>query len=451
MVSSALTQSAIYRALEVELIRFMQQETDCQGLTLALSGGADSMLLLNLYGALCQSHGIAFEAIYVHHGLSPNASAWQAHCAAACQTLQVPFQAVSVTVHKVPRQSLEEQARELRYQALDTNASPNHALVFGHHANDQLETFLLRLQRGAGLDGLAAMASKRRLASGRLCFRPLLEVTRSEIEQLLALANIAHIEDESNQDDSYSRNFLRNRVIPLWQSVQPGLLTSVTRAAALLREQSELLAEYSQLDLQQCLQQQHLRLSPLAAMSRARQANVVRAFLAFHGLKMPSQAVLNQILDQALGAKADAELAIQVGRASEFAEQAIMLRRYRQSLFVVKPQADLADFNWPDMPSYTLPDGRTLQREQGTGMRLPQDDEIVSIRFDVPLLRIHLAHKPGSNTIKHWLKDAGVAPWLRPRVPVVFYNETPVQIIGVGFSHAHARLDGVQWRCIAST
>ncbi|CCQ09633.1 tRNA(Ile)-lysidine synthetase [Pseudoalteromonas luteoviolacea B = ATCC 29581] len=439
-MNSLLSSDPLYRHVRSRLEQILHEHQPVSELCVALSGGADSMALLHMAANFAHEINFPIRALYVHHGLSKNADQWQVHCQYACSRLNVPFKAVKVNVHEKPRHSLEAQAREARYEALTEETSKLSVVLLGQHANDQLETILLRLQRGTGLLGLGGMAASRRLVNGAVCFRPLLAVTKAQIESFITTYQIKHITDESNYDERFARNFLRNKVIPLWQTIQPGLLQSITRAAELIKAQQALLDEYTQADLDFANDNGKLCIEKLRVMSLARQNNLLRAWLESHGQMMPSKAILDQIRCQAIHAKQDAKLDIQLA--------ASRIKRFRNKLYCVKPAPILSDYRLViDEPLY-YQQGCLMVDKDVNGICSPCDDQEVWLRFDRLHDRIHLAHKPGSNTIKHWLKDAGIPSWERPYVPVIYYNDTPVQIIGIGYAKNLASEQGVSWSVV---
>ncbi|WP_105168879.1 tRNA lysidine(34) synthetase TilS [Pseudoalteromonas sp. T1lg23B] len=414
-------------------------------MSVALSGGVDSVVLLHLCHTLrAEQAPLHLEAIYIDHGLSADSKAWQQFCERLCQSLAIEFKTTSVTIEQKARHSLESQAREARYAALDRLAREDSLLVLGQHADDQLETFLLRLKRGSGLSGLASMRQSTELASGRQCIRPLLSVSRQDIEAFANLLAISHIEDHSNQDDSFDRNFLRNQVLPLLKSRFKGFLSSALRSIELLQQQQLLIDEITEQDLQLCqTAEQTLNLVTLSQLSQARQANTVRAWLQGHNLKMPSKVVLEQLLYQALNSKQDAQLSISIGQAE--------VKRYRQHLFVVIPQIVPASQIITDLDSVEISDWQMLKPKLGRGVRLPCDDEQVSVMFGRMNDKIRPLNKPGRNTVKHWLKEAGVPSWQRAHVPLIFYNEQLVQVVGFYLEHTlFDEQQGIQWEVTRS-
>lgn len=183
------------------------------GLLVAFSGGLDSTLLLVLAAQYAREHGLPLRALHVHHGLSPHADEWVAHCEAVCQQLAVELLVERVTLARGNGESLEAQARTARYQRLTARMREGEWLLTAHHQDNQLETLLLALKRGAGLRGLAGILQSQPFAGG-LLLRPLLDMSRAELAEAAASLPFGWVEDESNQDVSYDRNFLRQTLIP---------------------------------------------------------------------------------------------------------------------------------------------------------------------------------------------------------------------------------------------
>lgn len=413
-------------------------------LCVALSGGVDSVVLLHLCTLLREEFPeLSVEAIYVHHGLSPHASEWQRFCAQLCEQLHVPFQFKKVKVERKARQSIESQARDARYMALDELASHKALLLLGQHGDDQLETFLLRLKRGSGLLGLGAMKPQTQLKSGRVCIRPLLNIGRDEIEAFATEYQITHIEDESNRRDDFDRNFLRNQVIPLLKSRFSGLLPSTLRSIQLLQQQQLLIDEISTEDLAQCIKRCNnalcLDIHQLGQLSELRQNNVVRAWLKRLQVAMPSQIQLSQIRQQALMSKEGAQLRIELKVGS--------VRRHRGLLYwVVEQEVPQAHTNI-GLNTIQLSTDRTLSVSQGRGVREPNDGEVVSVRYGRLKEKFRPYLKPGRNTLKHWLKDAGIPVWQREQVPLIYYNDELVQVVGYYTNHDYFVADsGIYWK-----
>ena len=273
-------------ALELRLRQALQPWRTAPAWRIAFSGGLDSSVLLHLLADWARSEGLPpLSAIHVHHGLQPAADAWPEYCAQFCARLDIPLEVVRVQV--APGASLEQAARRVRYAAFAERLGSGEVLLGAQHRDDQAETLLLRLLRGAGVRGLAAMPDVRSMGRGSLV-RPLLEVSRAELEDYARANGLAWVEDPSNQQLEYSRNFLRRQVLPLLQQRWPRAASSLARTAALMAEAQHLLDELAQQDLaaaqagSDCrwLNLPSLALAPLRELTSARQRNALRHWLA---------------------------------------------------------------------------------------------------------------------------------------------------------------------------
>jgi len=261
------------------------------------SGGLDSTVLLHLLAGACRAEGLPLSALHVHHGLSPHAGNWEKHCANACTALRVPLRVVHATVNRAPRTSLEEEARRARHAAfagIDADV-----IALAHHADDQAETVLLQLLRGAGPKGLAGMPLLKPLGSAAArpwLLRPLLDFPRASLGALAQGAGLAWIEDESNQDDSLKRNFLRNRVSPLLREGFPAPAETLGRAARHQAEAARLLDVLGDLDLAPARRPEGLRVDVLVQLDDTRLKNALRRWFELAGLRQPSEARLAALL-----------------------------------------------------------------------------------------------------------------------------------------------------------
>ncbi|WP_397456853.1 tRNA lysidine(34) synthetase TilS [Pseudomonas lurida] len=253
---------------------------------IAFSGGLDSTVLLHLLASLANTETLPpLSAVHVHHGLQAAADAWPAHCQSICDNLGVPLSVKRVQVQ--PGASLERAAREARYLAFAEVTGAGEVVLTGQHRDDQAETLLFRLLRGAGVRGLAAMPAQRPLAGGYLV-RPLLDVSREALEVYAHEHQLKWIEDPSNADPRFSRNYLRHRVLPALTERWPQAVTGLARTAEHLGEAQGLLDELALLDLQAAskasafpwLGLPSLALAPLCELSDARQRNALRHWLA---------------------------------------------------------------------------------------------------------------------------------------------------------------------------
>jgi tRNA(Ile)-lysidine synthase len=252
---------------------------------IAFSGGLDSTVLLHLLAHLAKTQTLpALNAIHVHHGLQAAADAWPEHCRAVCAALGVPLQVVRVQVQ--PGASLERAARDARYHAFTETVQANEVLLTAQHRDDQAETLLFRLLRGAGVRGLSGMPRQRPLGKGHL-LRPLLDVTRAELEAYASEQGLSWVEDPSNEDRQYSRNYLRHQVFPALASRWPQAVATMARSAAHLSEAQALLDDLADIDLSLAstvsdfdwLGLPSLELAALEKLSVARQRNAISRWL----------------------------------------------------------------------------------------------------------------------------------------------------------------------------
>jgi tRNA(Ile)-lysidine synthase len=253
---------------------------------IAFSGGLDSTVLLHLLAQLAKTESLpTLSALHVHHGLQAAADAWPEHCQSVCDALGVPLQVVRVEVR--PGASLERAARDARYGAFIAATGPNELLLTAQHRDDQAETLLFRLLRGAGVRGLSAMPEQRVLGRGHL-LRPLLDASRAELQAYATEQQLNWIEDPSNDDRRFSRNYLRHQVFPVLTERWPQALATITRSAAHLSEAQGLLDELAEMDLANActpcefdwLGLPSLALAPLEKLSMARQRNALSHWLA---------------------------------------------------------------------------------------------------------------------------------------------------------------------------
>ena len=271
--------------LESHLLKALAPWRDAPAWRVALSGGLDSTVLLHLLAGLAQREALPpLSAIHIHHGLQPAADAWPAHCRALCARLGVPLQVDYVQV--APGASVERAARDARYGAFEAALNPGELLLLAQHRDDQAETLLFRLLRGAGVQGLAAMPTSRRLGKGHL-LRPLLSCSRDELQSYAERHRLGWIEDPSNADSRFSRNYLRQNVMPLLQARWPQASRSLAVAAEHLGEAAQLLDDLARQDLEAAQSPTRFAWLPLACLSlpvlrelgEARQRNALRYWL----------------------------------------------------------------------------------------------------------------------------------------------------------------------------
>lgn len=406
-------------------------------IVVAYSGGVDSHVLLHGLHKIRHEADLDFQlsAIHIHHGLSQYADQWQTHCQQVCTQLNIAFQTANVSVKALPRQSLEAQAREARYAKLVELAPVNSQVVLGQHQDDQFETFLLQLKRGAGPKGLSAMNRAwvsycSIQADKSVGFdRPLLDVSQQVILDYAHYHQLKWCEDESNQNTDFERNFLRHDVLPVLQERWPEIARSVARSAALCAEQQYLLDEVCAERLKPIKASANsLHLSALKQLSLPWLHQLVRYWLSELNIPSPSLAVLNQLKPQVLDAAEDAAPILQW--------QGWQFRRFAQGLYVIaaKPLIDHQILVWQGEAQMDLPAdlgrvqfGQSSQTDTDSLILDPKADSIMlqlggySQRF-TPKGAVH------SKPLKQWFKQWGVPPWERNQVVLLRQND---QLIGL--------------------
>lgn len=267
-----------------------------------LSGGCDSVCLLHLLRHASVPGAVA--AVHVHHGLSPNADAWATFCTDICRQWSVPLTVLRVTVADVAGQGLEAAARQARYAALAQHLPPGAPLFLAQHRGDQAETLLFNLARGSGVHGLAAMRVSRRRAGLHL-LRPLLDVSRQTLENYAQAHALPWIEDESNADTRFSRNFLRQEIMPALRRRFPAVEANLAQTAAHCAEAAALLDELAADDWQRAAQGEAAQIRELRLLSPARLKNLLRWRLRALGWQVPTASRLEEFCRQLLSAGPD--------------------------------------------------------------------------------------------------------------------------------------------------
>lgn len=416
--------------LQAALANALQRHTSPgQKLVLGLSGGIDSVVLLH---ALQHPHFAIYQlgCVHVHHGLSPYADAWAGFCAQLCERLHLPLAVHRVHVDRNDPAGIESAARTARreiFAQLDANL-----VLTAHHQDDQAETVLLQLLRGAGPKGLAAMAELQRHPNWKaLQLRPWLDVTRAQIEHYAREHALTWITDESNRDRAYSRNYLRHEVMPAFSQRFPATVPVLARAARLQAEALAVLNDMARLDAQSCMQGDHLDCACLAQCSLPRARNLLRWFIEHQGCRMPSERRLDEGLRQLLCAAPDAQVCVKITPEVE-------LRRYRGAGYLVpiKQCADQPTVTWRGEAQIHLEQAHcyvVMTPAQGAGLRatrLRQGHVQVGVRRGGENLKT--SQKGPHRSLKNLLQEAQIPPWQRACVPVLWCDGQLAWVSGIG-------------------
>ncbi len=408
-------------------------------LVVGLSGGIDSVVLLHLLVRGLQIAPSRLTAVHVNHQLSPHAADWAAFCRRLCRSLGVKLQVARVDVQR--GNSTEAAARTLRYGVFA--ASGADAVLLAHNRDDQAETLLLQLLRGAGPRGLAAMPLMRAAGAGMPpVLRPLLDVPRKTIAAYARRHGLQWVEDESNADRAYLRNFLRHEVMPVLDRRVPGAGATLARAARHQAEASDLLDVLAAQDIgmrDAGLRQDCLPLASLRLLAPHRARNALRYFLRCWSVVMPDADRLEELLRQALTARGDARVRIVVGD--------VELRRFQDALYVVrrlKVPAEDFEFQWSGRDVLKLPQlGGTLRLVPGKNGGIAKSilrSAVLTVRNRCGGESLRLSPRGRLRTVRNLLQEAAMPPWQRERLPFLYLNGELAAVPGLGVD---ARFRGV--------
>jgi tRNA(Ile)-lysidine synthase len=409
-----------------------------QSLTVALSGGVDSVVLLDVVRRSVDGASRTLRALHVDHGLSPDSAQWAAFCGRLCQQWGIPLCVERVRVDLASGRGLEAAAREARYGAFASAGTD--WLLTAHNCDDQVETVFLNLLRGAGPRGLAGMPTvgAERLGGedGPRLLRPLLDVPRQAILAYAGARNLGWVEDQSNRDTDFRRNFLRHEILPLLARGFPGFESPLLRGAHWSAEAAELLDVLAAADLQQCRDGQgRVDVRALANMDDVRARNLLRFWLRSQGLRAPDSARLAEILRQLTAAAPDAAVRIDVdGRA---------VRRYRGWVAVapIHSHRPPQEIPWNGEARVPWAGGAVaFQSVHGAGI------DASLLRLGAAALRVRRGHERlrldaarPRRSLKNLFQEASIPPWEREILPLLWCGGDLVWVAGVGIA--------AQFRC----
>jgi tRNA(Ile)-lysidine synthase len=427
-------KSSLLNLTERLAISLGPQLPEGSSILLGLSGGVDSVVLLHLLHHLAPRFSWKLSALHVHHGISRNADSWAEFCRLLCERHQIPLCIERVDIAPLRSQGIEAAARRLRHAAFDAQRCDFVALA--HHADDQVETLFLQLLRGAGVKGASAMPvlsqPKKTQRTHRLV-RPLLQFTRDEILTYAAEQRLEWVEDESNADERYPRNFLRHRLLPELATQFPSYRETLTRSTSHFAEAASLLDELARIDAAGALIDACLSVTALQALSHARAKNLLRYFFDQQGAPMPHAAKLDDLLQQLCSAREDAALCIDFG--------GWQVRRHQGRVYVLQAFASFdgvlqwqgeAILPWPALNAsvvfqYTEGQGISLATLQGANVTLRQRQGGESLRPQAA---------GSTRTLKNLFQECGIPPWQRERLPLLYCGDDLVCVPGVAIAAA---------------
>ena len=372
------------------------------------------MLLLYLMAALCPKR---IRAIYINHQLQSANAQWADFVATHCQRLHIPYVIESVNV---ATGNLEQQARNARYQAFQQHLDSNEILLLAHHQQDQAETVMLRLLSGAGVQGLSAMKVLDQRENLTL-WRPLLHLSREHICQWVAQSQIEYVDDPTNLDTHYDRAWCREQLWHILQSRFPKMQTSLARTSLLMQDANQILAEVLVEDLARCVQGDCLDLTAFQQLSMPRQRQLLSHWVKGDALYRPSFELIQRIFDQVIGAKVDAQAALQCNGDYYL--------RYQDHLYRVSQQDYQAAQRPPETAVTTLQVQlqAQLQLASGTfdiataemGLRFDLLGQVLCLYYRQGGERVHLYGRVGSWPLKKAIQAAEIFPWMRHTIQIL--------------------------------
>lgn len=393
---------------------------------IALSGGLDSTVLAAALALTREVHGKALLAVHVDHQLQPESAAWSEHCRDLAAGLDIDFATERIDVDPNSGSGLEAAARAARYEALAEHLRPGDWLLSAHHRDDQAETLLMNLMRGSGPAGIAGIGLINPLGRGWLV-RPLIDVSRTALEAYAADAKLAWIEDPSNEDRRFDRNYLRHEILLRLEQRWPGVTSRLAKSASLAGEAATLLADLADLDLRSIGDRpERINTDGLSALSEPRQRNLLRYAIRQAGLLSPPTAQLNAVLQELVGAKEDAQPLVSWSGAEA--------RRYRGKLYILPADGEAvlaAELQCLGSSPLELVHGLgTLTLSPGATPGLSQAviEQGLTVRYRGGGEEIQPVGHAHTRKLKKLLQEEGVVPWMRERIPLVYSGDELVAV-----------------------
>lgn len=425
--SSSINPKNLIELLQRHLHSFV---TPGDRLALALSGGVDSVVLLDILTRLSTVIGFHLSAVHVSHGISQNADQWGHFCQTLCKEYAISLSIFRVQVHKQAQQSLEAAARDARYQAF-TRVNTDF-IVLAQHQDDQAETLLLQLLRGAGIKGLSAMPTVRLLTGTSIkLLRPLLNVPRAALLHYAQINNLSWVNDESNTNTDFDRNYLRHQVFPVIEIRYPAYRKTLSRACRHLGEAAQLLDELAQADSVQAINRDTLSLEKLCSLNPARAKNLLRYFLAQKMSYLPSTSKMDELLRQLCAITSDNHFLFQFEnieiRCFRGIIECLPIKFTTEKHFIIPWQGEKQLFIEP------LQGTLVFTKQSGTGIDLQKlSRQTVTIRSRSGGEKFQLNTARPQRSLKKIFQEAALPPWKRNTLPLLFCADTLIWVAGIG-------------------
>lgn len=404
-----------------------------QPLWVAFSGGCDSSCLLHILCQLIDTRHI--HLIHINHQLSPDANQWEQHCQQVASSLRVPFHCIRLTELDGCHTDIEAQARAARYNAFSTLLPPAAVLLQGHHLNDQAETVLMRLLRGSGPNGLAGIPAYRQ-HQHFVIFRPLLQIQSAVLKAYAHAQRLNWVEDESNQQTCFTRNYIRHEMIPKLEKKWPAAVVNIARSAEHCRAQNSVVQSFLEHKMIAICEENRLHIPSLLMEPPHIQKSIMQSWQKTWSPYPLSSKQLATLFSSVLTAKVDREPSMVHG--------GFIMRRYRTYLYAISKAPIVlptVPITWPSHePTVCIPSiGIRLTRHVTGEGSLYQGP--LTIRFRQGGERFHAQGRQGSHPVKKLFQSWGIPPWERPYIPLVYAGTLLVAIPGYGLS-AHPQAQG---------
>ncbi len=392
----------------------------------AYSGGVDSHVLL--YLSATSSFRDKITAVYVNHGLQEQASSWAEHCASNAHQLGIGFRELSVDAQPRKRESPEETARNVRYQALQSLVEDDDVLLLAQHREDQMETVLLQLFRGAGLAGLSGMPEKMVFGKGFL-LRPLIDISKQEIRSYAALHELHWIEDPTNELNDFDRNYLRNEVIPLIGKRWPSVDRTISRSARHCAGANQLINEITGQRCSPILSGNPsiLSIAELQKLGDLEKPLVIRNWLYKLNNKMPSEQFVKQVFEEVINARSD--------RCPELQCRDLLLRRFKGKIYALPVLSGIDSdkkIYWPkDKAELSLEKNGVLKLDRsasGIKTKYWQQAKQIEVSYRQGGEVLRLPGRKGSHKLKKLFQEASISPWERARIPLLYFDNVLVAV-----------------------
>jgi len=441
-------QAALSDSIKQLNLRVSESSSAKPSILVAFSGGLDSRVLLHeIYQAYQSGLLASVRVAHVNHGLQKEADEWQTFCQMICEEYQLPF--LTQKFHlSLENKNSEQAAREARYHFFEEVIQKDECLVLAHHLNDQSETLLFRLLRGTGLHGLKGMPHFRRLGQGYL-LRPLLDIPRDELEGYAESYQLDWVEDPSNRTNDYSRNFLRNKVIPLLYDKWPQLDKSLLSLSQVATDQTSILDEVAKDDRALLLSNdQSLLIAGFRKLSIARQRNLLHYWVKDQSLLSPSKIEIEEVLNQ-LSTPLENSIKVKIGGG--------WVRSYNGKLYfclLEEPKILTDEAIWNDLSvnlllengvELTVSDDDPTREINGLKIRPPLENEVVRVLARSGGESATPSHRRHSTELKKIYQELKVPPWERTWLPIIYYNDLLVAVPGVFVEQSVLIQDGIEF------